>query len=144
MKAVTVFHHKLTSTHQTKTGTRFITELCLDLIEIHRKLFVRGHAVAYQIYHHLFMCWPQNKKVLFTVSKTEQLFTKLLDTSTLFPEISRGHKTKIYLLCTYLRHLFINNILYLFKNTFSQWQVVIKTCSNLRGKTCACQQNMAG
>ena len=71
VKAVPVFHDEFTGTHQSETGTCFVTELGFDLIHVQRELFIAGDPVANDINHHLFVGRSQNKQIFFAVTETE-------------------------------------------------------------------------
>ncbi len=70
VKTIAIFHQKFTSAHQAESGSDLITELQIDLIEVDRKLLVASDRLLHQGNHHLFMCRPQDKFIVFSIFET--------------------------------------------------------------------------
>ena len=58
MKRVGVFHDEFAPTHEPKTGANFIPKFGLDLVQIHRQLFVGLQQLPSETGHDFFVGWP--------------------------------------------------------------------------------------
>ena len=58
MKGIGVFHDEFPPTHEPETGANFIPKFGLDLVKVHRQLFVGLQKVPSEAGHDFFMGWP--------------------------------------------------------------------------------------
>src|SRR5512139_3120142 len=71
IKAIGVFHGKLSYPQQTSAGAGFIPEFDLYLINIQREITVALHIMADKVGYHLLVSWSQDHFVVPAVFKME-------------------------------------------------------------------------
>ena len=91
VKAVGVFHGELAPTHQTKTGTAFVAELGLDLVEVFRQLLVAADLLAGDVGDDFFARWLHHKVAAMAVFDTQQLGAHFVEASGLLPQLRGLH-----------------------------------------------------
>ena len=89
IKCVGVLHYKFTAAHQTETGTAFIPEFILDLVERKRQLSVRIHIHMGQCRNHFFVGRSQTVIMSVPVFQAPHLCTVYIPAAALLPDFRR-------------------------------------------------------
>ena len=142
-EAVGVLHDELATAHQAKAGTELITELVLDVIEIHRQLLVGTQLIAHQGSHGLLMRGSEHELTAVAVIKAHKLLAIRIDTAGLTPQLGIDHDGHHELLGAGSIHLVAHDVLDLANRAPRERQIGIETGGLLANHAGTKQQAMA-
>ena len=126
MEGVGVLHQEFTAAHHAETGTHFVAELGLDLVEVQRQLLVAIDLVANQVGDHLFVGRAQHEGAVVAVGQTAQLGTILLPAAGFLPQLGRLHHGHRDFDGAGAVHLFPDDILDLLQDAQAGGQPVVE------------------
>ena len=143
VKGVSVFHDKVAAAHHAETRTTFVTELCLNLIEIHRKLTPRLDFLTSDIGHDFFAGRLKNKVSVVSIFKAKQFSAVFLPAAGFLPKLSRLNDRHQKFDGAGTVHFFSNNTFNLLQRTKAHRHVVIDAGCKLTDHACAKHQLLA-
>ena len=142
-EAVGVLHDELAAAHQAKARTELIAELILDVIEIHRQLFVGTQLIAHQGSHGLLVRGTEHELASVAVIKAHELLAISIDTAGLTPQLGIDHDGHHELLGAGSIHLVAHDVLDLTNRAPRERQIGIETGGLLADHAGTKQQSMA-
>ena len=89
VKRVSVFHDEVAAAHHAETRTTFVTELCLNLVEVHRELTPGLDFLTSDVGHDFFAGRLKNKVSVVSIFKAKQFRAVLLPAAGFLPKLSR-------------------------------------------------------
>ena len=143
MEGVRVLHDEFTAAHQAETGTDFVTELGLDLIQVDRQLFVAVQLVAAQVGDHFFMGRAHAELTAMTVFKAQQLGAVFFPAPGFLPQFGRLDARHQHFQSACSVHFFTNNGFGLAHDAQAHGQPGVQAGSKFANHACAQHQLMA-
>ena len=131
IKGIGIFHDKFPAAHQAKTGSLFIPEFALDLVQVHRQLAVGTQVVPHQRSNQFFVGRSQAELTAMTVFDPEHFFAVDGPAAAFFPDFSRLQNGHHNFLGTLSVHFLPDNGFNLFDASPGQGQVGIQTAGSL-------------
>ena len=110
IRRIGVLHRELAHANQATARTGFISPLCLEVIDLLRKLSPGAHQFAKEVGHHLFVRHGENHVASATIFETTHLRANLVVSSRLPPEIGGVNDRHQHLLPTDGVHLFTDHL----------------------------------
>ena len=86
VKAIAVFHVKLTPTHHAEPRANFVTELPLDVIKRLWQLFIRVDRVAENIRNQLLVRWPIKHIAAMAIRDPQHFFAVIIVAPAFLPK----------------------------------------------------------
>ena len=143
VKRVSVFHDKVAAAHHAETRTTFVTELCLNLVEVHRELTPGLDFLTSDIGHDFFAGRLENKVSVVSIFKAKQFSAVLLPAAGFLPKLSRLNDRHQKFNGASTVHFFSNNTFNLLQRTKAHRHVVIDAGCKLTDHACAKHQLLA-
>ena len=92
MEGIGVLHQKLPAPHHPEAGADLVAEFPLDLIEVHRQLFIASVLPAYQIGDDFFMGGAKTEIPFMAIPQAQQFRSILFPTTGFLPQFRRLHR----------------------------------------------------
>ena len=143
VKGVSVFHDKVAAAHHAKTRTTFVTELCLNLVEVHRELAPGLDFLTSNVGHDFFASRLKNKVSVVSIFKAKELGSVFLPAAGFLPKLSRLNDRHQKFDGAGTVHFFSNNTFNLLQRTKAHRHVVIDAGCKLTDHACAKHQLLA-
>ena len=109
MEGVGILHNEFAPAHQAEAGPDLIAKLGLNLIEVHRQLFIGAQLAANKVTDHFFVRWPQAGLMVMTVAEAEQFRAVFLHAPRSLPQFARLHHRHQKLMAACVIHLFAHD-----------------------------------
>jgi len=143
VKRVSVFHDKVAAAHHAETRTTFVTELCLNLVEVHRELTPGLDFLTSDVGHDFFAGRLKNKVSVVSIFKAKQFRAVLLPAAGFLPKLSRLDDRHQKFDGAGTVHFFSDNTFNLLQRAKAHRHVVIDAGCKLTDHACAKHQLLA-